>query len=226
MRYSINVNIINGSDNLKGFATAVFGDSFKITNIAILNNPEKDQLYVTMPRYKTNGKDENNNDTYKDICNPITKEFRDELYTDILTAYNCAKNQQEYANPEPNPLFPEFKVNVNPYEKENSSLKGFAKIYFEDCFVVNNISIHQNRDKLFVAMPSYKTKQMDENNKPVYRDVCYPVTKEFREKLYKVILETYEKEMEKIKAQIESKVKASTKSKKTKGRDPEDLSFR
>ena len=59
MRYSINVNIINGSDNLKGFATVVFGDSFKITNIAILNNPEKDQLYVTMPRYKTNGKDEN-----------------------------------------------------------------------------------------------------------------------------------------------------------------------
>ena len=33
-------------------------------------------------------------------------------------------------------------------------------------------------------MPSYKTKQVDENGKSIYQDICYPVTKEFREKLY------------------------------------------
>lgn len=40
-----------------------------------------------MPRYKTNEKDENQKDIYQDICNPITKEFREQLYGDILTAF-------------------------------------------------------------------------------------------------------------------------------------------
>lgn len=38
MKYSIKVNEVRAKDgsNIKGFATVVFGDSFKITNIAIL----------------------------------------------------------------------------------------------------------------------------------------------------------------------------------------------
>ena len=37
MKYSIKVNEVRAKDgsNIKGFATVVFGDSFKITNIAI-----------------------------------------------------------------------------------------------------------------------------------------------------------------------------------------------
>ena len=52
---------------------------------------------------------------------------------------------------------------------------------------------------MFVAMPSYKTKKMDENNKPIYADVCYPITKEFREKLYTELITECEKQMEKVK---------------------------
>lgn len=53
---------------------------------------------------------------------------------------------------------------------------------------------------MFVSMPSYKTRQTDEYGKPVYQAVCYPVTKELREKLYEEIIQTYEKEREKQKA--------------------------
>ena len=39
MKYSIKVNEVkNKEGNVRGFATLVFGDSFKITNIAILEN--------------------------------------------------------------------------------------------------------------------------------------------------------------------------------------------
>ena len=45
MKYSIRVNEVKNKANeggsLRGFATVVFGDSFKITNIAILENAEK-----------------------------------------------------------------------------------------------------------------------------------------------------------------------------------------
>ena len=46
-------------------------------------------------------------------------------------------------------------------------------------------------------MPSYKTKQKDESGKDIYQDICYPVTKEFREKLYSEIERAYEEAKEK-----------------------------
>ena len=88
MKYSIKVNEVRAKEgsNIKGFATVVFGDSFKITNIAILENKDKGELFVSMPRYRSNERDESNGVIYKDVCNPITAEFREELYTNILDA--------------------------------------------------------------------------------------------------------------------------------------------
>lgn len=96
MKYSIRVNEVkNNEGNLKGFATVVFSDCFKVTNIAILENKEREQLFVSMPRYRSSERDENGN-IYKDICNPITKEFREELYSNILKAYeNLQKQDRE-----------------------------------------------------------------------------------------------------------------------------------
>ena len=46
MKYSIKVNEVRAKEgsNIKGFATVVFGDSFKITNIAILERSEEQRL--------------------------------------------------------------------------------------------------------------------------------------------------------------------------------------
>ena len=58
MKYSIRVNEVkNMEGNIRGFATVVFSDSFKVTNIAILENQEKRTLFVSMPRYRTNEQD-------------------------------------------------------------------------------------------------------------------------------------------------------------------------
>lgn len=208
MKYSIKVNEVKSKEgNLKGFATVVFGDSFKITNIAILENSERGELFVSMPRYKSSERDENNGVVYKDVCNPITKEFREELYGNILEAFEKVKEQdkEQGEKSEGKIEMPEFSVSVTPYEREGSNIRGLARIYFEDRFIVNNINILQGNDKVFVAMPSYKTKQVDEQNKPVYQDVCYPVTKEFREKLFGEILDTYEKEKAKQQEQAQNK---------------------
>ena len=198
MRYAITVNEVKGSNNgLKGFAAITFGDSFKITNVAIMQNQDTGELFVSMPRYKTNEKDENDKDVYQDICNPITKEFREELYGDILKAFE-ERNEKKDKSTEQTPAeMPKFSVKVVPYTQEGSNVIGFARIYFEDCFVISNVTIIQGKESAFVSMPSYKTKDVDENNKPIYRDICYPVTKEFREKLYGVILETHQMEREK-----------------------------
>lgn len=202
MKYSIKVNSINSKEgsNIKGFATVVFGDSFKITNIAILENKEKDQLFVSMPRYKSSERDENGGSVYKDVCNPITAEFREELYANIIEAYESVLSSEEEKEKgmvtKESLELPVFSVTVTPYEKEGSNIKGLARIYFDNSFIVNNVNILQGKENIFVSMPSYKTKQLDEQGKAIYQDVCYPVTKEFREKLYAEIVREYEQAKE------------------------------
>lgn len=199
MKYTIKVNEVKKQDsNVKGFATVVFGDSFKITNIAIVQNKENGKLFVSMPRYKSNEKDENGATVFKDVCNPITSDFREELYGSILAEFERVKDQGQpdrgYAK-EIDP--PQFSVTVTPYEREGSNIRGFARIYFEDCFIVNNVNILQGKEKVFVSMPSYRTKQKDENGRDIYQDICYPVTKDFRAKLYGEIEKAYEEAKEK-----------------------------
>lgn len=121
------------------------------------------------------------------------------FHTNILGAYakirepEKAETQTQGKTQE----MPEFSVTVTPYEREGSNIKGLARIYFENSFIVNNVNILQGKEKIFVSMPSYKTKQVDENGKPIYQDVCYPVTKDFREKLYNEIIAEYEKAKDK-----------------------------
>ena len=157
MKYSIKVNEVRAKEgsNIKGFATVVFGDSFKITNIAILENKDKGELFVSMPRYRSNERDESNGVIYKDVCNPITAEFREELYTNILDAYARIKEpeKEETQKQERTQEMPEFSVTVTPYEREGSNIKGLARIYFENSFIVNNIiSCRAKRKSLYQCL--------------------------------------------------------------------------
>lgn len=199
---------------MKGFATVVFGDSFKITNIAIVERKETGQLFVSMPRYKSSERNEDGTNVYKDVCNPITAEFREELYESILTEYELVRTQgqpEKEKNGEVSP--PEFSVTVTPYEREGSNIRGLARIYFEDSFIVNNVNILQGKEKVFVAMPSYKTKQKDENGKDIYQDICYPVTRDFREKLYGEIERAYQEAKDKQQEEPREKAQAKNQGK-------------
>ncbi len=231
MKYTIKVNEVKKQDsNVKGFATVVFGDSFKITNIAIVQNKENGKLFVSMPRYKSNEKDENGATVFKDVCNPITSDFREELYGSILAEFERVKDQGQpdrgYAKEiEP----PQFSVTVTPYEREGSNIRGLARIYFEDCFIVNNVNILQGKEKVFVSMPSYRTKQKNENGRDIYQDICYPVTKNFRAKLYGEIEKAYEEAKEKQRQEtdgIQQKTAVVNDADKNKISGAENLPFR
>lgn len=228
MNYSIKVNEVKQKEgkesNIRGFATVVFGDSFKITNIAILENKTTEKLFVSMPRYRSSERDDNGSAVYKDVCNPVTAEFREELYGNILKAYEQGLSNekgQEVAETVEVEM-PEFSVSVAPYEKEGSNIRGLARIYFDDSFIVNNVSILEGNGKLFVSMPAYKTKQTDEQGKAIYQDVAYPVTKEFREKLHDQIVSDYEK----AKEQKQEKVEKKTENAPVRGVEKENVTVR
>lgn len=211
MRYEVNVNAIrNPEGSLRGFASVVFEDCLKVSNIAIVENKDG-ELFVSMPRYASSTEETG----YKDICNPITKEFRDELYATILDTFaehlERGTKKTFVGGKKAHDL--DFKVSVTPFEKEDSNIRGLARIFIEDSFVIGNVSLLEGKNGLFVAMPSYKTKQTDENGKSVYQDVCYPITKEFREKLFGELIGTYELEKEQKQEKVKGSISTENKEK-------------
>ena len=114
------------------------------------------------------------------------------MYDAIIEGYkNAGKENNELNTEKIEVEEPTFTVKVTPDEREGSNIKGLARIYLDDKFVINNVTLIQGKDNVFVAMPSYRTKQKDKDGKAVYKDICFPVTKEFREKLYGEVIESY-----------------------------------
>ena len=84
-------------------------------------------------------------------------------------------------------------VRTKALEETTNGFRGVATVTFGNSFAVRNISIVESKaGNLFMSMPSYKMKTVDENGKPQFKDIAYPVTKDFREKLQEKILQSYE----------------------------------
>lgn len=210
MDYAIKLNAVNNTETkVKAFAAVTLGGCFKITNVAVVEGKEG-RLFVSMPSFK--GRDTEGQTVYKDICNPITRQFREELYGEILGLYEDMERagKTEAVKAAEGKEEPEFSVSVTPYEREGSSIRGLARVYFDNCFVVGNISIFSGKGKEFVAMPSYKVKAEGKDAKAEYQDVCFPVTKRFREKLYGDIIDCYQREKQKVETQCKEQIGIQT----------------
>ena len=78
-------------------------------------------------------------------------------------------------------------VKIHKVNKEGSKTKAFASITVDGWLAVNDIAIVSGKNGLFISMPQKK----DESAENGYRDIAFPVTKESREELSKIILDAY-----------------------------------
>lgn len=78
--------------------------------------------------------------------------------------------------------------------KDKGSIIGYANITIDNAIAINGIKIVQAPRGRFIAMPSYKTSKVDENGKPVYSEVLYPISTEVRSKLTTIILDAFDSE--------------------------------
>ncbi len=84
-------------------------------------------------------------------------------------------------------------IRTKALEDTNNGVKGVATVTFGNSFAVRNISIVESKaGNLFISMPSFKLKTTDENGKAQFKDIAYPVTKEFRKILQENVLHSYE----------------------------------
>ena len=182
MNYSIKVNKLEKENwSTKAFVSVVFEESFKLTDITIRETKNR-ETFVAMPGYKTSKKDEQGNPVYKNYFYPTTAEFRKELYDNIIKAYESNAKELNITSGKD-----KVSVSVAIYPCNfNEKIESIGKIYIDKCFVIDGVRVIESEKGSFVAMPTKTTEGKD--GKTEYSEVCYPVTKEFREQLYGEII--------------------------------------
>lgn len=81
-------------------------------------------------------------------------------------------------------------VKINSLRPEGTVL-AYASATLNGCFAIRGIKIVNGEKGAFVSMPSYKTGGR-------FQDVCFPITKEFREQLHATVMEAYQQELAQI----------------------------
>ena len=79
---------------LKANASIILNNVFKVTGIRI-GISQKGNVFVSMPDYKTGRLDDNGKDVYQDIAYPVTRQFRQELYDEIVKEFNAVMEKEE-----------------------------------------------------------------------------------------------------------------------------------
>lgn len=69
--------------------------------------------------------------------------------------------------------------------RPEGSVRAIASVNLNNCFAIRNVKVVDSSKGLFVAMPSYRAGNGE------YKDICFPVTKEFREQLNNAVLDAY-----------------------------------
>jgi DNA-binding cell septation regulator SpoVG len=179
--------------SLVGFANVTFAQKLRVDGIKLMKRKDG-QLFLSMPSFKTNQKDENGKDIYKDICFPRVKEFKDDLTEAVLECYLGIGGEKsgQMTFGEPSGDLMQVNASVTPIRKEDSKIIGLASITLNNAFRINDIVIRQDaKGKPFVSMPSYRTGKQDANGKDLYKDICYSVKRDFTKTLNGMILDKY-----------------------------------
>ena len=81
---------------------------------------------------------------------------------------------------------------------------GYASATIDSCLVIRGIKVVEGGERgLFVSMPRRKTTEG-------YKEVCFPVTAEFREQLHNAVLSAYQQALEQSVAQQSGTTQAET----------------
>lgn len=184
------------NSNFKANATVCFEDSFKVDGIRLMTSGKDGHFFMSMPSYRSGSEG-----AYKNICSP-NKELNSIMQENLIEAYhNAVANAKDTGRGSSSIVFGTSEplkvsgVRVSLLN-ERENLKGLATVTLNDSFYVNNIRIFEKEGKEFISLPSYKKASSLESGKDEYKDLCYPVTAEFRNELMDNIKKEYRQQKE------------------------------
>ncbi|MFN7131451.1 MAG: septation regulator SpoVG [Myxococcales bacterium] len=81
-------------------------------------------------------------------------------------------------------------VRVFPVNEEK--LKAYVTITLDNCFVIRDLKVIHGNTGLFIAMPAKRRKD------GTFKDIAHPLNVETRQRMEKVILEEYDRELKRV----------------------------
>lgn len=88
---------------------------------------------------------------------------------------------------------------------QQGSIRAYASATIDGCFGVQGIKIVEGGNGLFVSMPNRKTTGG-------FKDICFPVTAEFREQLHNSVLTAYQQALSQCAGQHAGQAQAALES--------------
>ena len=88
-----------------------------------------------------------------------------------------------------------IEAQVYPLKEPRNNTLAMASLTIGGCFAVRGVKVVQGRNGPFVSMPQAK------DGKGEYQDVCFPISKEVREQVSKLVLDKYNAQKDKAQHQ-------------------------
>lgn len=168
---NIKIQRIEDENNaVKATVTVTFGNYIVVRNIKIVKSPQS--TFIAMPSIKIP------NGEIKDICHPITKEFRDYVQKNILDVFNSGETEKTFEYDFNEPKI-DIQINIESIGETNI---GYCNLIVDEEFAIHNIRVMAG-DKIAVVFPRWKTKD------DTTESVCDFINN--RDKHYNQILNTF-----------------------------------
>lgn len=71
----------------------------------------------------------------------------------------------------------------------SGAIRATASVNLNDCFAIRGIRLLESEKGMYIGMPSYKAGNGE------YKDICFPITAEFRKQLQEAVIEAYEQSL-------------------------------
>ncbi|MBI3181142.1 MAG: septation regulator SpoVG [Myxococcales bacterium] len=80
-------------------------------------------------------------------------------------------------------------TDVRVFPVDEDKLKAYVTITLDNCFVIRDLKVINGNTGLFIAMPAKRRKD------GTYKDIAHPLNADTRDRMERVILTEYEKQL-------------------------------
>ena len=133
---NITMKKINNESYVKAMVTVTFDNCIVARDIKIISSSTN--MFVVMPAIKMK------DGTYKDLCHPTNKEYKEYLDNAIMNLYYSEKEEINFEVEQNIPVIKAVIRNVNAGTIKtiyNDNVIGFISATFDDCFTIHNIKV-------------------------------------------------------------------------------------
>lgn len=164
---SIKIQRLDGENTrLKAVATVIFDNCIVVRDVKIIVATEN--VFIAMPAIKLKTGE------FKDICHPLTIEFRDYMQRNVIDVFNSGESERTFENEFTEP---KIDVKIKPV-LDNDVILGVCSMAIDDKFVIHNIKIVKVGEKGITVIFPYRKTPTDEtiyvceliNNKEKYEN--------------------------------------------------------